>query len=160
MRQLDLVEPQCIGRISRLAVASGARSCGTGILPVDARHGTWARCPCHSRHHHAPQRIGPSLVSLGTLSELVVHCSPGHRRPPAAEVGAPRCAASAGRRARPTGLAFDNSHFITLVDCRGFILALEEQHRFSIDEELRGGVIGRTGQYSTNGLFEITLHFV
>ena len=33
------------GRISRLSVASGARSAGqqsgTGILPVDARQGTW-----------------------------------------------------------------------------------------------------------------------
>jgi len=45
------------GRISRLSVASGARSAGqqggTGILPVDARQGTWARRPCHLRHRQS-----------------------------------------------------------------------------------------------------------
>ena len=43
--------------ISRLTVASGARSAGqqsgTGILPVDARQGSWAGRPCHLLHRQS-----------------------------------------------------------------------------------------------------------
>jgi len=41
--QVEIRDCTGVGHISRLSVASGARSCGAGILPVNARHSTWAR---------------------------------------------------------------------------------------------------------------------
>ena len=64
------------GRISRLATASGARSCGTGILPVDARQATWARPGLRRRLRRAGSPMPLAPPSIGRCARLLAQRTP------------------------------------------------------------------------------------